>query len=328
MNKCSHCGVEYPDNVRVCPTDHTSLWTVGPLFSTGAIDYGVGTEPEVVPPVAEATPEVAPTTSLTTPDVLPQVADPNPGTLAHVAAVPEVTNTAVKPLAPRLMRTLEILVVCSIAFGGAIYYSIFHVLGYSSGDASSGNYSWIRWTYSSFEELASLGLLWYLLKSRSKSFSDYGMSWSLKNIGWALPLNFLSHWAASATYGALHLFGFTAETHAESSVRVGTMLFHGSVPLTVFVFQFINPFFEELVARAYVMTEVKQLTNSSLAAIVVSTSIQTSYHLYQGIPNALAVGATFLVFSIFFAATKRIAPVIIAHLVTDVLSTAYYFLRQ
>jgi len=79
----------------------------------------------------------------------------------------------------------------------------------------------------------------------------------------------------------------------------------------------VNPFFEELIVRAYAMTEVLGLTGSGALAVLVSVGVQTFYHLYQGIPLALAHGATFSVFSLYYLKTRRIAPVVLAHLYRD-----------
>ena len=53
-------------------------------------------------------------------------------------------------------------------------------------------------------------------------------------------------------------------------------------------------------------------------AVLVSVAIQAFYHLYQGVPAALGHGATFLVFSLYYLRTRRIAPVVLAHLYMDV----------
>jgi hypothetical protein len=49
-----------------------------------------------------------------------------------------------------------------------------------------------------------------------------------------------------------------------------------------------------------------------------------NYHLYQGAPKAFAEIGSFLVFSIYYAKTNRIAPVILAHLYMDMGGTLYY----
>ncbi len=91
-----------------------------------------------------------------------------------------------------------------------------------------------------------------------------------------------------------------------------------------FFFGFLNPFFEEIIVRAYLMTEVRQLTGSGAKAVMVSTALQMSYHFYQGVPMALSDGAAFLVFSLYYSKTRRITPVILAHLYMDVLGTLIF----
>jgi len=120
------------------------------------------------------------------------------------------------------------------------------------------------------------------------------------------------------------LWWLTPESHKEADTRVGQIVFGGTIYGATILFQFLNPFFEELIVRAYVMTEIRFLTNSTYKAIVVSTLLQTSYHFYQGGAMALAESASFLVFSIFYAKTNRIAPVILAHMYMDVGATLWH----
>jgi membrane protease YdiL (CAAX protease family) len=79
----------------------------------------------------------------------------------------------------------------------------------------------------------------------------------------------------------------------------------------------LNPFFEELIVRGYLMSEIVDLGGSGVLAVVASIALQSSYHLYQGFANAVVVAITFAVFSVYFWKTRRIAPVILAHLWLD-----------
>ena len=54
-----------------------------------------------------------------------------------------------------------------------------------------------------------------------------------------------------------------------------------------------------------------------MLAVVISVVLQVSYHLYQGTARTIAVAATFTVFSIYFARTRRIFPVVVAHFCID-----------
>jgi len=70
---------------------------------------------------------------------------------------------------------------------------------------------------------------------------------------------------------------------------------------------------EELIVRAFLISEVAELSGSMPFAVFVSVAFQTSYHLYQGTPAALVAAGTFFVSSVFYASTRRITPVILVH---------------
>jgi membrane protease YdiL (CAAX protease family) len=75
--------------------------------------------------------------------------------------------------------------------------------------------------------------------------------------------------------------------------------------------------FEELIVRGYLMSEIVDLGGSGVSAIFLSIAVQMSYHLYQGLANAIALTVVFAVYSIYFWKTRRIAPIIFAHLCMD-----------
>ncbi|HEY3570523.1 MAG TPA: CPBP family intramembrane glutamic endopeptidase [Thermoanaerobaculia bacterium] len=70
---------------------------------------------------------------------------------------------------------------------------------------------------------------------------------------------------------------------------------------------------EELIVRAFLMTEVAELSGSWALAVLTSVGFQTIYHLYQGTPAALMAAGGFFVSAVFYASTRRITPVILAH---------------
>ena len=86
--------------------------------------------------------------------------------------------------------------------------------------------------------------------------------------------------------------------------------------LTV-LFVVVNPFFEELIVRGYTISEITPLGGSPNLAIFVSVLIQMSYQVYRGLLRCIALTAVFLVFSIYFSRTRKIAPVIVAHFWSD-----------
>lgn len=292
MKKCPYCGAKYSDDVEYCLTDNELL-------------LGDGPQPSFNVDKLAASPSL---------------------TISETAV-----SSSVASLPDRQLRIFEIVLVCLIAFGTAILSSghllFLRSLGEleTSRNVNSGEYGWI---YNCLREASSLGLLWYVLQRRGKSFVDLGLTWARKDIGWSIILKIGGALAFYAVYDAIYFSGLTATSHKTASTYVGHVLFGGGIFFTTMVFQFINPFFEELIVRAYVMTEVKQITNSATKAIIVSTVLQTSYHFYQGAPVAFAHAATFLIFSIYYAKTNRIAPIILAHLYSDVGATLWYWFRQ
>jgi membrane protease YdiL (CAAX protease family) len=290
MKTCSWCGSEYADTVETCPIDAQPL---SGLASQLAIP------------------------------------DPAPVALAVPPVIPIDAAAAISPIptwrpSERQLRIFEVVLLCVIAFGGSILYSTYYYLGLTS--AAGMRASW-NWTYAGVHELAALGLLCYILFRRSRSLSDLGMSWTRKDFGHSFLVLLLALAASSVVFSCLYFSGLTAISYGAAGNRVGRVLFGGGVSLATIAFQFINPFYEELIVRAYLMTEIRQLTNSMSRAVIISTLLQMSYHFYQGAPLAFSEGACFLVLSIYYARTNRITPVILAHLYMDVWGTLAFMLR-
>jgi len=126
------------------------------------------------------------------------------------------------------------------------------------------------------------------------------------------------------------LLGFDYQTATGSPFHLhhaNVEFIHGpdrgwSLPLLL-IYVLINPIKEELIARAYVMSEVRFLTGRWWAAVVASVGLQVCYHFYQGVFAALSYSAVFLVFALYYARTRLILPVILAHLYFDLLSLGH-----
>jgi len=262
----------------------------------------------------------------------PCVADEQPSLLereqgsAAVPPPPPLPMAASSTTAPGLsafpaghrLQALETALVCAVALGSSILFSSFVFFGGTYGQMGEGS---LRWVHSMLHEATAIALVWYLLSLRSKSFADLGLRWALRDVGWSIPVFILAVMAYWVLYAAIYQTGFVLGSYSAASDRVGRMLFGGGGFPVAILFALVNPFFEELIARAYVMTAVRRLTNSSAKAIMVSTLLQTSYHFYQGAPLAISEAGMFLVFSIYYAKTNRITPIILAHLYLDVLCT-------
>jgi membrane protease YdiL (CAAX protease family) len=228
-------------------------------------------------------------------------------------------------LTDRQMEIIEVILVCVIAFGVSILGSIFLLFNDTYGGSTQSGYAWAA---QALRDAASLALVWYLLQRRGKAFSDLGLRWSPKDFGWSVILALAGDAFFRAVYDCIYYSGIAAQNREAVAHSVGHLLFGGGIFFSTVLVQLINPFYEELIVRAYLMTQVKRLTNSVTKAVLISTLLQTSYHFYQGAPAAIAHGATFLIFSIYYAKTNRIAPIILAHLYMDVGGTLEYWLRS
>jgi membrane protease YdiL (CAAX protease family) len=293
MRKCTYCGKEYPDTETHCSIDAEPL---------------EGGEQETAP-----APEVI---------VVHEAPPLLPASMPETAIPPPLSRWT-----DRQFRFFEIALVCAVAFGGSILNSGFRLYEQTMGGpyAAPPTDLSLRWLNSGLHQATALALLWYVLRRRSRTFSDLGFAWAGKDVGWSIPLYFIGHYTVTSVYTLIKLAGWTATSHATAASRAGYGLFGSGITIVPFLCQFLNPFYEELIVRAYLMTEVRQLTGSVSKAIILSTVLQTSYHFYQGAPLAFSYAGLFLIFSAVYAKTGRIAPIILAHLYMDVIATMMYY---
>ena len=75
---------------------------------------------------------------------------------------------------------------------------------------------------------------------------------------------------------------------------------------------------EEVVVVAYLVTRLRQLGLTEVAAVGSSALLRGTYHLYQGWGGFFGNLAMGLLFALFFVRTRRAWPIVIAHLLLDV----------
>lgn len=166
------------------------------------------------------------------------------------------------------------------------------------------------------QETAALALLVYVLRRQHRDLGDIGFgfrTWDLAASVMLLLGGAFAVYVADVACTQLHFVPRAADqAHTQAWVAVIRASTLGVVLVC------LNPVFEELIVRAYVITEVRALSGSAVAAVVASTAVQAGYHLYQGGPAAVRLSAMFLVFSIYFAKTRRATPLILAHFYLDI----------
>jgi len=195
-----------------------------------------------------------------------------------------------------------------LAFSGSLIRSIALL---NAGPSSPNQIAMARWIEAGAHQIGILFLVGYILRQSGRTFRDIGFRWSLTEATEGL-------WLYVAAY-AFYRFGAVL-------IHVGYLLFSGSPPhyvdsrqifghMSLFALPFwlLNPFYEEIVVRAYLMTEIRGLTGSVILSAAASLVLQTSYHLYYGWAGALAVGIQFIAFAGYFAIWRRALPLVVAH---------------
>jgi membrane protease YdiL (CAAX protease family) len=210
------------------------------------------------------------------------------------------------------LRWFEVALVTVVAFGGPILNSLYLL---QSGPAVIASVPKFGWAAGLAHEISSLLLVGYILARHGKRFRDLGLGVSILDIGTGLFLTvtaYLAYWMGSIAIYAIHreIFTSAASYHAASE-------YFGHPSGIGVAYILFASVFEELIVRAYLMSEIKELTGSRTMAIVASVIIQGSYHLYYGWSVALSLAFSFAVFALYYAKSRRILPCIIAHELFD-----------
>ena len=97
------------------------------------------------------------------------------------------------------------------------------------------------------------------------------------------------------------------------------------IPVLLLV-AFANGWAEEIVVVGFLVTRLRQLRVSPLAAVVASSLLRGVYHLYQGFGAGLGNLAMGLVFGYVYLRTGRLWPLIVAHALIDAVAFVGYAL--
>ena len=226
------------------------------------------------------------------------------------------------PVIERLSRTIQFVLVIVFAFTLPVVTSLLIFSGIYHPSPASAE----RLTFKIGFELAALGLLWLVLTNREGGFTKIGISGtpSFSDIGHSVLL-FVGAFSAS-----IFVYYFLQISHhalfgtfiVPRDVR--PMVFGLNPSIWILLFIFLNAFYEELIVRAFVITEAERIFHSTGLAAFMSVLLQGSYHLYQGLPSALSLSAIFAVFSAYYIRSRRILPVVLAHLYLDVFALLFY----
>jgi membrane protease YdiL (CAAX protease family) len=235
----------------------------------------------------------------------------------EVDAPAETTaRTAAEPT--RRLRIIELGLVLLVAFSQQIALSLYALFTranlYGSSPGRALMFSGL------LMEIGPLAVLWYVLFRQGRSFQSLGLGFSWKDIPKSLLVILLSYVAIMIWWAAVSQGYRVAAGHALDYQTRNVDFMSSAISVWGVLFMVLNPFYEELIARAYVISEIQFLTGSAWLAVLFSVVLQASYHLYQGLAPALLATSIFTVFSLYYVKTKRITPVILAHMFFDLLA--------
>jgi hypothetical protein len=166
-------------------------------------------------------------------------------------------------------------------------------------------------------ELVVLFLLAGVLSRQGRSWQSVGLRFSWVELLHALGL-FVGGYLAYYVVFVIAWYLSAAITGRPMAVQANNVSFlHDGNALLLLIYVLVNPWFEELIVRAYTMTELAAFGLPEGSIIFLSVLLQTGYHLYQGAAAALLASSLFFVFSLYFAYTRRASPIILAHLCFD-----------
>jgi len=222
-------------------------------------------------------------------------------------------ETIIETHESKCKRWFELLLILLFAFSNPLLGSIFVLLSKNNTAAASAD---IHSVTGLVHETLCLALVGYVLSRRKLGFQYLGLRWSVRLLFVGLGLGIVGY----STYILSAIIAYTSQNlfHVRPEIsHTYQQIFQHPTWLSI-PFFLLNPFFEELIVRAYAMTEIENLTGSWVVAAIASTFIQESYHLYCGWYGAFTLSLQFLVYSIYFARTRQITPIIVAHGIFDV----------
>lgn len=235
----------------------------------------------------------------------------------EISAPQESSTTEPAPQEParesKAIRWFELSLVLLVCFGSSLITSIHFVI---AGDATSYPQQGVDWGYMILQEVIGLLLLAYVLWRRRMTFRDLGLTWSPGQPLIGAFVAVAAYLSYAVGYTLIHL-ARQAVFHAVAQAGPSARQVFGHPSLLSIPLLILNPLFEELIVRAYLMKEIRALTGSWLLAGAASVIIQTTYHLYYGWVGALSLGFQFLVYSIYYARKQRATPIVLAHAIMD-----------
>ncbi len=222
-----------------------------------------------------------------------------------------VLKSRISDLGPKA----EFAIVVGLAFGLFVFGSLRHALFDYSKPAITASHLHHLIVY----EVVMFFALWWFLRQRKWTAARLGAIPSLSDVPVGIGLSV-------ATYIAYHVtwvFAVLSLPSAMKSVHALALIGGRFDLLTVLVVSIVNPIFEETFLCGYVVTVLAPV-RSLATAVSVSVGIRALYHLYQGPLVAVGIIPVGLAFTWYYARTRRLWPVVVAHAIFDFVGLVQY----
>lgn len=235
----------------------------------------------------------------------------------------------------RPILTAEIIIVLLLSLGQSAVYSVVSLIAKLTAgqplsqqaavlNASRSERPYLDLTYQllgiAFDLIPVVLVLYLLMRDRISPRDELGLSVDRPAFDWGwgtLLAAGIGIPGLLLVYGA-RLLGINAEI-------VPAALQHVWWAVPVLILAAIkNAVLEEVIVVGYLITRLKQWGMSTVAIVACSAVLRGSYHLYQGFGAFVGNAVMGVVFALFFLRFKRVAPLIVAHTLLDVVAFVGY----
>lgn len=172
------------------------------------------------------------------------------------------------------------------------------------------------------EQLLLLALVWHIARLNGEGVGDFSEPIARRDVFRAFGLAFAGYVAYWAVFSTLHAAapGFFSASERPQAVK----LFQVPLSAGYLAWMVVNPHFEEITIRGFLQTRLRQAGFGATAIVLMSSLIQGAYHIYQGIPSAMALTASFCFWAAYYQKTRRLWPIVGAHWIMDLFAGLYH----
>jgi membrane protease YdiL (CAAX protease family) len=220
-------------------------------------------------------------------------------------------------LSPKTLRE-ELLVVLSLSLLASAAFAIISVATQPVSGitvaAANQDPLFARQIASVVFGLAPVWLVLYLVRRNGEGVAAIGLSWDAPRTDVVRGLALFTVVAV----GGIGVYLGAVELGVNRFVIPAPPLGHWwTVPVLV-LSALEAALVEEVIAVGYLITRLRQLRWTAVAAVGASGLLRGSYHLYQGWGGFLGNAAMGVLFGAVFVRTRRTWPLVIAHFLLDV----------